>query len=265
MARRLPRRLQHGEEATLVEHLTELRTRLVIGFGAVGVAFAFTYWQRQRLIEWLREPIPGDDYELITLSPGEPFVTSFTVAFYAAVAIALPILIWQIWAFLAPAFATPSQAVVARLVGAAAILLFAGMAFAYFVALPNILDFLLNFDEELYNTQIRAREYFGFTALMLLAFGIMFELPIFILGLVRMNILSSARLRRNRRIGYGLCLIGVVFMPGVDFVTMAIQAAPIVILFEASIWLSVFFERRWAKAGVLWGHEWDDELASGEA
>jgi sec-independent protein translocase protein TatC len=189
-------------------------------------------------------------------------VTSFTVAFYAAVAIALPILIWQIWAFLAPAFAEESQAVVARLVLAATVLLLCGMAFAYWIALPNILDFLLNFDEQHYDTQLRAREYFGFTALLLLGFGIMFELPIFVLGLVRLGILTSAKLRRNRRIGYGLCLLGVVFMPGVDFVTMALQAAPIVVLFELSIWVSVFFERRWAKAGVLWGHDWDDELAS---
>jgi sec-independent protein translocase protein TatC len=258
---RLPRRLQHGESATLVEHLTELRTRLLIGLGSVGVAFVFTYWQRHWLIEKLRRPLP-DGFELITLSPGEPFVTSFTVAFYAAVAIALPILMWQIWAFLAPAFAEPSQAVVARLVGAAALLLFCGMAFAYFVAMPNILDFLLTFDEQLYNTQVRAREYFGFAALLLLGFGIMFELPIFILGLVRLGVLTSGRLRRNRRIGYGLCLIGVVFMPGVDFVTMALQAAPVVVLFELSIWVSVYFERRWARAGVLWGHDWDDELAT---
>jgi sec-independent protein translocase protein TatC len=262
---RLPRRLAPGESVTLVDHLTELRNRLLVALGGVAVAFAVTYWQRHWIIERLREPLPPN-FELITLSPGEAFTTSFTVAFYAALAIALPILIWQVWGFLAPAFEEPSQAVVARLLAAATLLLVGGMAFAYFIALPNMLDFLLHFDEQLYDSQeIRAREYFGFTSLMLLAFGIMFELPIFILGLVRLGVLSSARLRRNRRIGYGLCLIGVVFMPGVDFVTMAIQSAPIILLFEASIWLSVFFERRWEKAGLLWGRDWDDELASGKA
>ncbi len=261
---RLPRRLAHGESVTLVDHLTELRNRLLIGLGGVAVAFGFTYWQRHWIIARLRDPL-SDEFELITLSPGEPFMTSFTVAFYAALAIALPILMWQIWAFLAPAFEEPSQAVVARLLAAATLLLLAGMAFAYFVALPNILDFLLHFDEELYNTQIRAREYFGFTSLMLLGFGVMFELPIFILGLVRLGILSSAKLRRNRRIGYGLCLIGVVFLPGVDFVSMTLQSLPIVVLFEASIWIAVWFERRWAKAGLLWDRGWDDDLASGNA
>jgi sec-independent protein translocase protein TatC len=261
---RLPRRLAPGESVTLVEHLTELRNRLLIGFGAVGVAFVFTYWQRHWIIDRLREPLP-DGFQLITLSPGEPFVTSFTVAFYAALAIALPILIWQLWAFLAPAFEETSQAVVARLVGAATVLLVGGMAFAYFVALPVTLDFLVHFDEEIYETQLRARDYFGFTSLMLLAFGVMFELPIFILGLVRLGVLTSAKLRRNRRIGYGLCLIAVVFMPGVEFVSMALQALPVVVLFEASIWISVWFERRWAKAGLLWDRGWDDDLASGKA
>ncbi len=261
---RLPRRLAHGESVTLVEHLTELRNRLLIGLGAVGVAFTGTYWQRHWIIERLREPLP-DGFELVTLSPGEPFVTSFGVAFYAAIAIALPILIWQLWAFLAPALEETSQAVVVRLVAAATVLLVGGMAFAYFVALPVTLDFLVHFDEEIYETQLRARDYFGFTSLMLLAFGVMFELPIFILGLVRLGVVSSAKLRRNRRIGYGLCLIGVVLMPGVEFVSMALQSLPIVVLFEASIWLSVYFERRWAKAGLLWERRWDDDLASGEA
>jgi sec-independent protein translocase protein TatC len=119
------------------------------------------------------------------------------------------------------------------------------MAFGYFVALPNILDFLLNFDAEQYNAQIRAKEYFGFTSLLLLGFGVMFELPVFILGLVRLGVLSSGTLRRNRRIGYGICLIAVVLLPGVDFVSMALQALPVVVLFEVSIWLSVYFERRW--------------------
>jgi sec-independent protein translocase protein TatC len=249
--RRLPRRLAHGESVTLVEHLTELRDRLLVALGFLAAAFGLTYWQRHWLIDRLREPLP-DGFELVTLSPGEPFVTSFTVAFYAALALALPFLIWQVWAFVAPAMEHSNQAVIARLIAAAALLLFAGMAFGYFVALPNILDFLLNFDAEIYDTQVRAREYFGFTSLLLLGFGVMFELPIFILGLVRLNVLSSARLRRNRRIGYGLCVIAVVLLPGVDFVSMAIQALPILLLFELSIWLSVFFERRWERAGVLW-------------
>src|SRR5918999_3297453 len=248
---RLPRRLGHGEEATLVEHLEELRTRLLIAFGSVAFFFVGTYIFRHRIIEWLREPVP-DKYELTTLSPGEPFITSFTVALYAALALAIPILIWQLWAFLAPALEETSQTLIVRMVTAATVLLFCGMAFAYFVVLPTSMNFLLSFDDELYNTQLRAREYFSFAALLILGVGVMFELPIFILGLVRLGVLTSARLRRNRRIGYGISLLGVVLLPAVDFVTMAVQAAPVIALFELSIWLSVYFERRWERNERPW-------------
>ena len=250
MARRFPRRLAHGESVTLVEHLTELRTRLIVCLLAVGGAFALTYTFRKTIIGWLTGPVP-DSYELTTLSPAEPFVTSFTVALYAAIAVAIPIIVWQLWAFLAPAFTADSQQTVARLVAAATVLLGCGMAFAYWVVLPNGVEFLLEFDSDLYDTQLRAREYFSFASLLILGVGVLFELPIFILGLVRLGILSSARLRRNRRIGMGICIIGVVFLPGVDFVSMALQTLPILVLFEASIWLAVFFERRWAAQGVL--------------
>lgn len=248
---RLPRRLGHGEEATLVEHLEELRTRLLIAFGSVAFFFVITYVFRKTIIEWLREPVP-EKYELTTLSPGEPFITSFTVALYAAFALAIPFLIWQLWSFLAPALEERNQTLIVRMVAAATVLLFCGMAFAYYVVLPTSISFLLGFDNELYNTQLRAREYFSFAALLILGVGLMFELPIFILGLVRLGVLTSGRLRRNRRIGYGLSLIGVVLLPAVDFVTMAVQAAPVIALFELSIWLSVFFERRWAETERPW-------------
>jgi sec-independent protein translocase protein TatC len=248
---RLPRRLSHGEEATLVEHLEELRTRLLIGLGSVAAFLIPTYIFRKTLIEWLRRPLP-DDLELTTLSPAEPFMTSFTVALYAALALAIPFLIWQLWAFLAPALEERSQALIVRMVAAATVLLFCGMAFAYFIVLPNTISFLVGFDSDLYNTQLRAREYFSFASLLILGIGAMFELPIFILGLVRLGVLTSDRLRRNRRIGYGLSLLAVVFLPGVEFVSMAFQALPVIVLFELSIWLAVYFERRWERSERPW-------------
>jgi len=247
---RLPRRLSHGEEASLVEHLTELRTRLIISIGSVAVFFVFTYAFRDTIIGWLSAPLP-DDTKPITLSPTEPFTTSFNVAFYAAVALAIPVLVWQAWAFLAPAFEEHHQRTVARLVIVATLLMAAGMAFAYWVVLPNAVPFLLDFDSDLYNAQVRAKEYYSFAAVTILACGLLFELPIFILGLVRLGIVPAARLRNNRRIGIGICIIVVVLLPGVDFVSMALQALPVLVLFEGSIWAAVFFEKRWAAQGVL--------------
>jgi sec-independent protein translocase protein TatC len=135
----------------------------------------------------------------------------------------------------------------------ATVLLAIGMAFAYFVVLPTAIPFLLNFDSNLYNAQVRAKDYYSFAIVTILACGILFELPIFILGLVRLGIVSTSRLRNNRRIGIGLCIVIVVLLPGVDFVSMTLQAIPVLILFEGSIWAAVFFEKRWAAQGVLPG------------
>jgi sec-independent protein translocase protein TatC len=244
MRRRLPRRLGYGEEATLVEHLDELRTRLIVSLLAVGLAFPITYYFHETLIEWLMRPLP-DDRQLVTLGVAEPFTTGIKVSFYGALAIAFPVLLWQAWSFFAPAVEEGRQRVVARFVALATALFAGGLAFAYFVVLPPALRFLTNFDEELYDTQIRASYYLSFVTLMIFATGIVFQLPIFVLALVRLGILTSAQLRRNRRMGYVILLGGAILLPTVDPVSLTLEVAPLWILFELSIWASVFMERRW--------------------
>ncbi len=252
--KRLPRRLGHGEEATLVEHLGELRTRVLISLGAFFVALPFTFYFRDELITRLAEPLP-DDKQLVTFGVTEPFTTSFKVAALAAVALALPVILYQLWSFLAPAFEEHVQRVVASLVVLATARFVAGVSFAYLVLLPKGVEFLTSFDEELYDIQVRASYYFGFVSLALFGMGLIFQLPIFILALVRLQVLSSAKLRRNRRMAIFLSVLVAVLLPTVDPVSLALEVAPILVLFEASIWLSVFMERRWAKAGVLWATE----------
>jgi sec-independent protein translocase protein TatC len=246
MRRRLPRRLGYGEEATLVEHLDELRTRLIVSLLAVGLAFPITYYFHETLIEWLIRPLPDDrEGDIVTLGVAEPFTTAVKVSFYGALAIAFPVLLWQAWSFFAPAVEEGRQRVVARFVALATALFAGGLAFAYFVVLPAALRFLTNFDEELYDTQIRASYYLSFVTLMIFATGLVFQLPIFVLALVRLGILTSAQLRRNRRMGYVILLGGAILLPTVDPVSLALEVAPLWILFELSIWASVFMERRW--------------------
>jgi sec-independent protein translocase protein TatC len=246
MRRRLPRRLGYGEEATLVEHLDELRTRLIVSLLAVGLAFPITYYFHETLIEWLIRPLPDDrERDIVTLGVAEPFTTAVKVSFYGALAIAFPVLLWQAWSFFAPAVEEGRQRVVARFVALATALFAGGLAFAYFVVLPPALRFLTNFDEELYDTQIRASYYLSFVTLMIFATGLVFQLPIFVLALVRLGILTSAQLRRNRRMGYVILLGGAILLPTVDPVSLTLEVAPLWILFELSIWASVFMERRW--------------------
>jgi sec-independent protein translocase protein TatC len=250
MVRRIvPRRLSHDEEATLVEHLTELRHRLVICIVAIVPAFALAYAFHVWLIERLQDLAPPGT-EFVTLGVTEPFTTSLKVSFYAAIGLVLPVLLWQVWAFFAPAVGEDTQRVLSAFVVLATGLFVAGVAFCYAVVLPRALSFLVDYDSELYNEQIRASYYLSFVALTLLAFGIAFQMPIFILGLVRLGALSSDRLRRNRRIGYVAMLTFAILLPTVDPVSLVLEVVPLLLLFELSIWVSVLMERRWERAAA---------------
>ncbi|HYT50961.1 MAG TPA: twin-arginine translocase subunit TatC [Gaiellaceae bacterium] len=243
--KRLPRRLHHGEEATLVEHLDELRARLVIALVALAVGGGVAFGFHKTLLNWLRAPLPEAHEKLTTFGVTEPFLTSLRVSFYAGFALALPVLLWQLWGFLAPAFEEAHQRVVAGFVALATALFAGGMVFAYFVVLPPALRFLTNYDNEIFNIQIRARDYLSFATVTILAVAVVFELPIFVLSLVRIGVLSSEKLRRNRRTGIVVVVIVAVLLPSVDPVSLVFEAVPLLILFEGSIWLSAFFEKRW--------------------
>jgi len=249
----LPRRLQHGEEATLVEHLDELRSRLIISLVAIVPAFALTFVFHEEIMEWLTVPLPNDK-QLVTFGVTEPFTTSVKVSLIAALALVLPVLLWQTWSFFAPAVEEHHQRIVLVLVVIATALFACGVLFMYYVVLPRALEFLTTYDDELYNIQIRASYYYTFVALLLLGGGIAFLLPIFVLGLVRLRVLSSSRLRRNRRIAFVFLLVFAALLPTVDPVSLVFEVVPLVLLFEASIWLSVMMERRWQR-------DWDEELA----
>ena len=252
LPRRLfPRKLAHGEEATLVEHLGELRTRLLISIGAVALAFVFTFAFHERLLEWLIRPLP-DDKQLLTLGVTEPFFTSMKVSLYGALAIAFPILVYQIWSFLAPALEERSQRVMSSYVALASALFAGGIAFGYAIVLPRAVTFLVTYDDNFYDIQVRASYYYSFVTLALLGMGVIFELPIFILALVRLQVVTAEQLRKNRKLGILLVVVVAILLPTVDPVSLAFEAIPMVVLFELSIWLATVMERRWARAGLLW-------------
>ena len=244
---RLPRRLAHGEEATLVEHLGELRTRLLISLGSIGVAFVVAFAFQERILRWLSEPLP-DDKTLITLGVTEPFFTAVKVSLYAGLALALPIVLYQLWSFLAPAFEEHTQRVVSLFVVLGTALFACGAAFAYFVVLPRALTFLTDFNSQFYDIEIRASYYYSFVTMAVLGLGLVFEMPIFILALVRLRILSADRLRRNRRMGIFLVVLAAVLLPTVDPISLAFETIPLLVLFELSIWLAVVMERRWERS-----------------
>jgi sec-independent protein translocase protein TatC len=241
---RLPRRLGHGEEATLVEHLDELRARLFVILGALAVATIVAFAFHSRLLDWLNKPLPPGHRHLLAIGVAEPFTVSLTVSLYAGFVIALPVILWQVWSFFAPAFDPTVERKVLGLFASAVVLGAAGLAFGYWILLPRAVHWLTNYDNKHFVHLIQARSYYSFVSTVLLGIVIVFQLPLVILGLVGLGVLSSRTLRKNRRIGYFIVAVIALALPGPDPVTTFLELLPMWALFEGSIWLAVLFERR---------------------
>lgn len=242
---RLPRRLDHGQTAELVDHLGELRTRLVVCLVALAAGFGVAYAVHGRLIELLNRALPPEHRHPVTFGIAEPFMTSLKVSLFAGLGLALPVILWQVWGFLAPAVGQGIQRAIGYFVVFATGLFAIGVGFGYKVALPAAVHFLTSYDNNIYNIQIRAADYYSFAVTVLVAVGLVFELPVFLLALVRLGVTSSTKLRKNRRIGYVAVAALAVALPGIDPVTTALEMLPLMLLFESTIWLAVFFEPRW--------------------
>jgi sec-independent protein translocase protein TatC len=240
----LPRRLNHGDEATLVEHLEELRQRMFVCLGALIAGAIVGFIFHHRIIHWLILALPHQHRQLLTLSPGEPFITSMWVSVYAGFLLALPVILWQLWGFFIPAFDPEHERMLKYFVVLATGLMVAGVAFGYFLALPSATSFLTNYDNSIYDIQIRAKDYLSFAVKVLIGMAIVFELPIFVIGLTRLGVLSTQTLRSKRRIGYFIVACVAVALPGVDPITTTFEAIPLAILYELSIWLAVLLDRR---------------------
>jgi len=245
---RLPRRLRHGEEASLAEHLDELRTRLIISLLALAAGFAVAFAFHAHLLDWLNQALPKDQRKPVTLGVTEPFVTSIKISLYAGFALALPVILYELWSFFAPAFEEHAQRIVAGFVALASGLFAGGLAFAYWVVLPPAVHFLTNYDSSHNEIQVRASYYYSFAALLIVGIALIFELPIFVLALVRLGVLTTEKLRRNRRTGYVVMVVIAILLPTVDPVSLVFEAVPLLILFELSIWLAVLMERRRRRA-----------------
>jgi sec-independent protein translocase protein TatC len=334
------RPIGHEDRLSLIEHLDELRTRLIFCIAVFLVAFSFCYWQNQWLLETINKPLQTtqnldgkqrskDPFEQtlrfqlrtgaaqketaaalaatsralaaaaredgvsagtrallaaanrqlavaakaqakaasavptntarqpITLGVTEPFITTFTVAGYAALLLSLPFLLYQAYAFVLPAFSPEERRVALPLMVLVPVLFIAGVAFGYFVALPRAIDFLQNFNDQSFDILIRAADYYKFSVVLLAVIGLLFQIPVGVLAVTRLGVISARQLARNR--GYVILLLAVVAAvatPTPDPVTMLIAMAPLVILFELSVQLARIFERRAEKRAE---DEWDPD------
>jgi sec-independent protein translocase protein TatC len=249
MARRV-KAVSHEDRLTLVEHLDELRTRLIVCIGVLGVALALCFWQNHLLLEIAQGPLPDDHDQLITFGVTEPFTTTLTVSAYGAIVLSLPIVLWQLYAYILPAFSEAERRVILPILLLFPILFVAGLAFAYFIVIPAALNFLLDFNDGQFNIQLRAREYYGFFSMTEIALGLIFQLPLAILAVTRLGIVSVEQLTQNRRYAYLVIAIVAAALPGVDPVTMLIEMVPLLVLYELSILLARVLGRPGQSGGL---------------
>jgi sec-independent protein translocase protein TatC len=330
----------HEDRLSLIEHLDELRTRLIVCIGVFIAAFSICYWQNDWLLQTMNKPLQStqnlngkkrskdpleesarfqirsgaaqkqavaafnsaarlydamaadpklsarertlalnaaaqnraaaqkqaiaaaavptnQQRQPVTLGVTEPFVTTFTVAGYAALLLSLPFILWQAYAFVLPAFSPAERRVALPLMIMVPVLFLSGVAFGYFVALPRAINFLQNFNDQSFDILIRAADYYKFSVVLLVVIGLLFQIPVGVLAVTRLGVISARTLARNR--GYVILLLAVVAAvatPTPDPVTMLIAMAPLVVLFELSVILARIFERRAEKRAQ---DEWDPD------
>ena len=229
------RAVNFDDRLTLVEHLDELRTRIIISLAAFGVAFALCFWQDALLLEIFNSALPEDTPQPITFGVTEPFFTTVEVCAYGAFVIALPVLLYQAYAFVLPAFSDSERKVVLPFLLAAPLLFLAGVAFSYFIVLPAAIKFLLNFNATDFNIEVRAKDYYRFIGVLCLSLGILFQIPLGVLSITRLGIVTPAQLAHNRRyVIFGISVVAAA-LPGGDPVSMILIMIPLILLYEASI------------------------------
>jgi len=298
------RPIGHEDRLTLVDHLDELRTRLIVSAAVLAVAFGFCLWQNHALLHIINKPLqtqtkkqvakgqgtvgqavlaqqavlkvagdvqsalavlsrpgsglpprtraqlvgviaslhgsvakiprnpPGDNP--VTLGVGEPFTTTITVSLYFALVIALPLILYELYGFILPALNPHERRVAVPLLAAIPFLFATGVAFGYFVVLPAAVRFFVNFNSSEFNVLIQASQFYKFAATILLAMGLVFQVPVAILGATRLGLVTPQQLRKNRRYAIVACAAVAAFLPG-DAITLLLETVPLYLLYEASI------------------------------
>jgi len=243
--------VSHEDELTLVEHLDELRARIVVCIVVGVVALALCFWQNHLLLEIAAQPLPEGHKKLITFGVTEPFTTTLTVSAYGALILSLPIWLWQLYAYVLPAFSPSEKRVMLPILLLFPGLFLAGLAFSYFVVMPAAVHFLLNFNDSSFNIQVRARDYYSFFSMTELAGAIVFQLPLAILAVTRLGIISVEQFSKNRRYAYLIIAIVAAALPGVDPISMLLEMVPLLILFELSILIARAFGRPRERGGEV--------------
>jgi sec-independent protein translocase protein TatC len=241
----------NGSDVTMsiLEHLEELRSRLIKILISAGIGFGIGYYFSETIFGWLTKPLTDvlpKGTSLIFTSITEAFFTYLKVGLLAGVFIASPFILYQIWAFISPGLYKKERRALIPVTVVSVVLFVAGAAFGYFVVFPFGFKFLIsNYTTDLIRPMPTMREYFSLVTWMLLAFGAIFELPVVIFLLARFGIVGHKGLRKFRRYAFlGAFILGAILTPTPDVFNQAMMAGPLVILYEISIWVAYFFGKK---------------------
>ncbi|MGO9890668.1 MAG: twin-arginine translocase subunit TatC [Solirubrobacteraceae bacterium] len=305
------RPISHDTTLSVVDHLDELRTRLIVSLIAVGVAFGICFWQNHELLHLVNQPLstqtqeqvraghgplgatysvqqsakdiaqqlgtvvgvlrgephtasvsaslarvqsdlgrevtrlsaPPQGNKPVTLGIGEPFTSTVTVTFIFALILSLPVLLLQAYGFFMPAFEPKQRRRMLPVTLAIPILFAAGVAFGYEVVLPASLHFFQNFNSDQFNVLVQASQYYKYAATILLAMGLIFQVPVAIVAVTRAGLITPRQLRKNRRYAVLACGAVAAVLPG-DAITMLLETLPLYLLFEFSVLVATIAERR---------------------
>jgi sec-independent protein translocase protein TatC len=235
------------KEMPFTEHLRELRNRLFICLVTVGAIAVLALWPSQKLIPIIKNHyFPG--IELNAFGPADAIWAIFKLSLYIAIVIGLPVILFQIWMFVVPAVNPKTRRMVYWYVAPSILLAATGIAFAHYLVLPRVIGGLLSITDSVAKATFGIESTINIVLLLLLAFAIVFQTPVVMLLLARIGLINSRLLRKYRKyIGFGMLVVGAVLAPDGSPVTMMLLATPMYVLFEISIWLIVFMEKRWKR------------------
>lgn len=234
-------------EMTISDHLEELRRRLIVCAAAVGIAFCGTYYYAKVLFRILMQPlleVMPPDHGLIFTGLPEAFFTYLKAALLAAVFVAMPVILFELWRFVAPGLYAREKRYVFPFVIVSTLCFVGGAMFGYYIVFPFGFSFFVGFASDFIRPMPSVKEYFSFAARMLFAFGMVFELPVCIFFLTRIGVVNARMLRRQRKYAIlGIFVLSAVLTPP-DVATQLMMAGPLMILFEVSVVVAQVFGRK---------------------
>lgn len=234
------RPLKPDEKVPFTEHLEELRTRLLIMLAAIAVGFVICYYISGWLVEFIRRPLGR---ELIFIAPTEAFFINLKISFFGGLFLSAPIILFQVWRFVAPGLLEKEKRFTLPIVVSSTIFFLLGSLFAYYIILPIGTEFFLSFASQGLVPMISVGNYLSFSTKLILAFGVVFQLPVVVFFLSKLGILRSKTLRQNRRYAILIIFIVAAILTPPDVISQIMMAIPLLLLYEVGIWVARLMER----------------------